>query len=135
MIVVRQVNKDGHVYFHADDLALLLDERGKQALDNDSGGDNGRLIQKVFGEISKFIREMARADSVEMSPEQVLATHIMEDDPPANALTRMRRRTCTVCRATEMIRPDNTSYGSATERTCEEQQERNEEYRRRYGRT
>lgn len=57
---LRSIIKDGHVYLHADDLALVLDERGEAAFCNDFGGMNGRLIRRTFGRISQFIREIAR---------------------------------------------------------------------------
>ena len=51
--------------------------------------------------------------------------HKLINDPPANALTRMRRLTCFTCGGAVMIRPDGSRYGSAVERTCEEQQNHN----------
>jgi hypothetical protein len=51
--------------------------------------------------------------------EKRISTHTLANDPPA-ALTSMRRRTCVVCGAAVLTRPDGTQYGSATERTCDE---------------
>lgn len=45
-------------------------------------------------------------------------THDLYNDPPANVLTSMRRKTCTRCFKTLIIRPDGTTYGSVSEYEC-----------------
>jgi hypothetical protein len=54
-----------------------------------------------------------------------LASHRLEYDPP-HGLSSASRQTCSVCGAAVLQVPGGVPYGSAVERTCEEQQARNE---------
>lgn len=47
--------------------------------------------------------------------------HQLVWDPPA-ALTSMCRWTCKTCGDAVLVRPDGSTYGGASERTCEESQ-------------
>lgn len=65
-----------------------------------------------------LLRHSAAYHLAKAQREGFIDTHDLVTDPPANMLSRMARQTCRICGRAQIVRPDGSTYGSATENAC-----------------